>query len=206
MSGYIDIAAWPRRELADFFGSCDYPFYSLCCRHDAEALHRYAGRDGLSFYLCTVWSVVSALNAVDAFHYKLRAEGVYRHDYLSPSFTDGSPDGLLKIVTLDWAPGESMVDFARRARAASDAQTALFPPAASEKRDDLVYLTCLPWLDFTSLDNERSFDKNDSVPRIGWGRLSHDGTMPVSVDVNHRLIDGRHIAEFFSALSSFTSR
>lgn len=206
MSRYIDEAKWPRKPLADFFGQTDYPFYALTGRVQAQALYARAKEEGLSFYMCMIWAVMSAVNSEEAFLYKLRADGVYRHDYLSPSFTDTAEDGLFKIVSLDWECAEPMRAFALRARAAADAQAFLIPSEESEARDDLVYLSSLPWLDFSSLTNERNFDRNDSIPRIGWGRLCEDGSLAVSVDVNHRLIDGKHIAAFFSALNSFTSR
>ena len=209
MSGYIDESRWPRKPLSDAFGQLDYPFYSLTCRIEAGPLYARAKREGVSFYLCTVFAMTAACNATDAFLYKLRQDGVYRHDYLSPSFTDAAQDGLFKIVTADWQPGETMIDFARRTRALSDAQTALLPSDESEARDDLIYLSCLPWLDFTSLSNERSLDRLDSVPRIGFGKLTKTesgASMPVSVDVNHRLIDGAHIGAFFEALAAFTTR
>ncbi|MDO4572369.1 MAG: CatA-like O-acetyltransferase [Clostridia bacterium] len=209
MSGYIAPESWPRKPLSDFFGRCDYPFYSLCCRVEAGALYRRAKAEGLSFYACMIHAVMSALNGTEAFLYKLREDGVYRHDFLSPSFTDAAENGLLKIVNVDWRPGEPMKDFALRVRAAADAQRALVPDEESEARDDFAYLSCLPWLDFSALSNERSFDKNDSIPRLSWGRLrpEADGaSLPLSIDVNHRLIDGQHIGAFFSALSSFTSR
>ncbi len=205
MSGYIDEALWPRKPLCDLFGQTDYPFYALTCRVEAGALRARAAAEGLSFYMCMIYAVMSALNAGDPWLYKLRPDGVYRHDFLSPSFTDAAENELFKIVSLDWDPKESMAEFARRAAKAAAEQSFLIPSPESEARDDLAYLSCLPWLDFTALTNERSFNKNDSVPRISWGRMT-GGSLPLSVDVNHRLIDGRHIAEFFSTLNSFTSR
>jgi chloramphenicol O-acetyltransferase type A len=206
MSGYIDESAWPRKALADFFGQMSFPFYSLCSRVKADALYRRAKAEGLPFYMCMIYAVMSALNENEAFLYKIRADGVYRHDYLWPSFTDAAENDLFKIVNLPWQPGESMADFCRRARAFADAQDFLLPSAESEARDDLVYLSCLPWLDFTALTNERNVEINDSLPRVSWGRLTEDGSLAVSIEVNHRLIDGRHLAGFFASLSSFTSR
>lgn len=205
MGGYIDAVSWPRASLAEFFGRTDYPFYSLTSRVDAGFLYAFAKAEGLSFYGCMIWAVMSALNRTDAFSYKLRQDGVYRHDFLSPSFTAEADGELIKIVNLDWLPGESPAAFALRAKADAAAQSFLLPDDKSEARDDLAYLSCLPWLDFSALTNERAFDKNDSIPRVSWGRLCEDGTLAVSVDVNHRLIDGRHIAAFLAALSSFTS-
>ena len=66
-----------------------------------------------------------------------------------------------------------------------------------------IYFSCLPWMEITSLSSERIIDADDAVPRIAWGRYVHrDGTLQlcVSVDVNHRLIDGYYIGRFYQEL------
>ncbi len=69
-------------------------------------------------------------------------------------------------------------------------------------RDDVVYLSCLPWLDFTSINNAIP-DADDCIPRISWGKFVEDErgrwSMAVAVEVHHALIDGEHIAAFLSA-------
>lgn len=74
---------------------------------------------------------------------------------------------------------------------------------ACVKRRGLSFYCALPWLELTSLTNERDFDRDDSVPRISWGRYTRtDGrmTLGMSVEVNHRLIDGVHIGRFAQTL------
>ena len=66
-----------------------------------------------------------------------------------------------------------------------------------------MYLSCLPWLDLTALTNERDPDKDDTVPRISWGKYAEtDGRkqLNLSLEVNHRFIDGIHIGKFQDAL------
>ena len=94
-----------------------------------------------------------------------------------------------------------MDEFCRAAKLRSAAQSR-FIDAESES-DALIFISCLPWLELTSLTNERDFDRDDSVPRISWGRYTRtDGrmTLGMSVEVNHRLIDGVHIGRFAQAL------
>lgn len=77
----------------------------------------------------------------------------------------------------------------------------------SEETDRLIYFSCLPWMDITAVTNERDLSspesKNDSVPRITWGKYVRNGDrmeLGISVDVNHRLIDGLHIGQFAQKL------
>lgn len=51
-------------------------------------------------------------------------------------------------------------------------------------------------MEITSLSSERIIDADDAIPRIAWGKyVERDGKLQlcVSVDVNHRLIDGYYI-------------
>ena len=58
-------------------------------------------------------------------------------------------------------------------------------------------------MQLTALPNERDHDPDASVPRIAWGRyVQREGRLRlgVSLEVNHRLIDGLHIGQFVQAL------
>lgn len=200
----VDLEQWKRKPLCDFFGQLDFPFYGLTCRVDVTRMLARAKREGVSSYYAAMWASMRAVNSLDAYLYKIRGNEIVRHDFLSPSFVDPAEDDLFKVVTLDWRPEEGLVDFCTRARAVSNAQSALLPAPDEEARDDLVYLSCLPWLDFTMITQEMAFNRDDSVPRFTWGRYGGDSaarTMPYAVQVNHRLIDGRQVGAFYEALA-----
>ncbi len=71
------------------------------------------------------------------------------------------------------------------------------------RRDDLIYITCLPWISFTHISHTISLNKDDSVPRISWGKYFTENNkvlLPFSVQVNHALVDGVHIGQYFFKL------
>jgi chloramphenicol O-acetyltransferase type A len=64
---------------------------------------------------------------------------------------------------------------------------------------NLIRFSALPWLDFTSLSHARDLSREDSAPRITFGKITDaDGvrTMPVSIHAHHALADGLHVAQF----------
>ena len=65
-------------------------------------------------------------------------------------------------------------------------------------------MSCTPWFDLTGLTNERDFDRDDNIPRIAWGKYVADAagreTLGMSVEVNHRFIDGYHLGQFYQKL------
>ena len=151
-----------------------------------------------------VYAVTKAMEEVDAFHYKDRDGVIVRHDTLVPSFTDLKPGSeLFHIVTLE--AGEDPADFCRRAKAQSAAQTAFITDGPWDA-DQLVYFTCLPWFPVTALKNEKDLNPSDSVPRAAWGRWEEQGertSLLVSLELNHRLLDGVHVGKCYEALNEW---
>ncbi|MCL2695322.1 MAG: CatA-like O-acetyltransferase [Clostridiales bacterium] len=200
----IDETTWPRRAHCELFGRSANPIYSVTFPLDVTGLYGYVKREGLSFYHAMIWAVMRAINGVEAFHYKLRPDGLIWHDVLSPSYTFPWGEDLFAILNLDFDPSESLHAFC--ARAARE-QQALRDPLPTEEedaaRDDLVYLSCLPWFTYYHITQETTGDRNDSVPRLLWGRFEEQNgrlVLPMTVQVNHRLIDGIHLSWLKSAL------
>jgi chloramphenicol O-acetyltransferase type A len=76
----------------------------------------------------------------------------------------------------------------------------LFPPA--DTGENIIHLSTLPWLNFTSVSHARMYSIPDSVPKISFGRITDiDGQkiMPVSIHVHHALVDGMHVGQYVQA-------
>ena len=196
----LDRTAWPRREVYDFFSRMDDPFYMVTFQTDVTAVREYTKRNNLSFYYTMVYLCTAACNAVPAFRQVIRSGQVWELEARSPSFTDLHPGSeVFHIVTMPCAG--TLAEFCRAAAEKSAAQTAFLDQQGES--DALIYFSCLPWVELTALTNERDHDPDDSVPRIAWGRYTaQDGRLKLglSLEVNHRLIDGVHIGQFAQAL------
>ena len=197
----IDRAAWPRREQFDFFSRMSQPFYSVTFKQDVTRLYAFTKEARLSFYYSLVYLCTQAMDRVEAFRYGLEREGLVLYDRRVPSFTDLHPGSeQFHIVTL---PREGSIrDFCAAARERSRAQTAFL---SGEDGRDLIYFTCLPWMEVTALTNERDFDPDDAVPRISWGKYAQEGdrkVLHISLELNHRFVDGLHVGRFHETLSA----
>lgn len=198
----IDKETWPRKAHYDFFAPMSHPFYSLTFPVDVTALRIHAKAAVLPFYPALVFLVTKAMENVDAFLYRDRNGVIVRHDRLVPSFTDLKPGSeLFHIVTLD--AGEDLADFCRRAKVQSETQTE-FITAGPWDQDQEIYFSCVPWFPITALTNERNVDPSDSIPRVTWGRWEErEGRtwLNLSLELNHRLLDGYHVGQFYQALN-----
>ena len=196
----VDFASWPRREIYEFFSPISNPFYSVTFRLDVTALHRYTKAKGLSFYHSLIWLCTRAMERVEAFSSAAEEGRVVKLTGRRPSFTHLKPGSeSFQIVTL---PCEgSMEDFCAAAKKKAEEQDYFID--FSGEGIDMIFFSCLPWLDVTALTNERNLDVDDAIPRIAWGKFVEENgreTLGLSVEVNHRFIDGLHIGRFAQEL------
>lgn len=198
----VDKDTWSRREVFDFFSKISNPFYSVTFNVDVTEAYAYAKRSGLSFYYAMVYLVTKAINSVEAFRYAIYDGELVLLDERSPSFTDlkkGSES--FHIVTM---PCEGdIADFCHDAKRRSAEQTTFL--STDKESADLIYFSCLPWVELTALTNERDFDPDDAIPHISWGKYhERDGRkiLGMSLELNHRFTDGVHIGKFADALQN----
>ena len=205
MDQKVDLAVWERREIFDFFSGSSNPFYMVTFRQNVTKLVQYTKQNHISFYYALVYLCTKAINSVPAFHYVIRQSDVYCLSERSPSFTDlKKGSGLFHIVRMPCTG--SMIDFCEQAGDRSRKQSVFIN--TDRESDALIFFSCIPWVDMTALTNERDWSsqeaKDDSIPRIAWGKYVKAGDqleLGMSIEVNHRLIDGIHIGQFAEALT-----
>ena len=195
-----DLEKWDRREIFDFFSPLSHPFYAVTFRLDVTELLRFCKAHGLSFYYAMIFLVTRAVNETEAFLYTIRRGEVFLLEKRDPSFTDRREgERYFHIVTMPL--GDSLEDFCAAAKEKSLAQSGFIDYAAES--GELVYLSTLPWLDLCALTNERDLDPDDAIPRIAWGKYVEENgrrTLGMSVEVNHRFVDGADIGAFAKRL------
>lgn len=196
----IDRKTWERREAYAFFSQVDYPFYAVTIPVEVTRVKEASRSRGLSFYHLMVWLCTKAVNSVEAFRLRVRGEDVVLLDRTEPSFTTLSPgEQQFRIITLPWE--EDVALFCARAKEKAEKQTSFLDQ--EEECDGLIYFSCTPWFDFTALTNERNFDRDDTIPRIAWGKYYEQNGglwLHMSIEVNHRTIDGYHLGLFKAAI------
>lgn len=197
----IDTERWERRELYDFFSGMSQPFYSVTFQVDVTELYQYVKQKGLSFYHALVWLCTKAANRVENFRYTVREKDVWLLDERFPSFTE-LKKGAAQFHIVTMSCGEDLQEFCRAAKEKSAAQTSFVD--TSSETDELIYFSCLPWIELTGLTNERDFDPDDNVPRIAWGKYTEvqgRKKLGMSLEVNHRFVDGYHVGRFYEELA-----
>lgn len=201
---YINFDTWERREHYNFFEKVDNPQFNVCVNLDVTHFKKFVKNNNLSFYYSMIYASTYVMNSIKDFRYKIRNGKIILHNELNPSFTDiESSERLFKIVTSSLT--DNIIDFSKKAKNLSYSQSKYFPNCDFEQ-DELIYFSCLPWVSFTSISNETVMNKEDSIPRISFGKyFIQEGKvlLPYSIQVNHMLLDGIHVGEYLNKLQQF---
>ena len=203
----IDMRTWPRREHFKVFSAFDYPHFSLCANVDLTAFYAYVKQRGISFTVAIVYVLARAANAIPEFRYRIRPGKVVEHEIVHPSATILTDDDLFSFCTFDYI--ENFSEFA--AKAAERISYVKDNPTLKDglEQDDLLYMTAIPWVSFTSFMHPLHFHPVDSVPRFAWGKFFKDGEflkMPLSVQGHHALMDGLHAGKFYTEVQDYLRR
>lgn len=202
---YVDMEHWPRKEHFSFFHSMDFPQYNVCSNIDITHFLEFVRKNEFPFYYSMIFAVQTVANQCENFRYRIRNGRVILHDKTHPSFTElAKGDDLFKIVTVDLE--DDLLAFIKAAREASLHKTDYFPDAAAAQRDDLTYITCLPWISFTHISHTIRLNADDAAPRIAWGKYYEENgrtLLPFSVQVNHALVDGIHVGQYLTRLQAY---
>lgn len=205
MASYLDLATWPRRDAFDYFRRFDKPYFNVCTRIDVAPLQRFIaqrGRGGLA--LAYHFIALALANRIEPFRYRLDGARVRIHPQVEGSTTVLREDGSFGFADLAFAA--DFDSFAAQAGAAIDAVRSGRRPFEPKPDDSArIHFTTLPWLHFTSFSHARNWGREDSVPKLAFGRIDMDGAhawMPLSVEVHHALMDGVHVGRFVQAFEA----
>lgn len=203
----IPMETWARREHYETFGSFEQPHFAMCANMDITSFHQQLRRSGQSFTVGVIYVIARAANAIPEFRQRIRKDGVIEHEVVHPSTTIMTENDLFTFCTIEYVQDFSA--FAARA-AKMIAHVKAHPTLKEDKtKDDVLYMTAIPWVSFTSFMHPLPSWPPDSVPRFAWGKHFEEGgriKMPMAVQAHHALMDGLHMARFYAELEEYLNQ
>ena len=202
MEKYLDVSTWARREIFEFFRDFDKPYFNISTQLDVtHLLASLRARPNVSLMLAYHYFALRVANEIEPFRYRLRDGKVIVHDVIHGGTTVLLPNETFTLAYFDY--DDDFDRFMERAdRAVQEALTGdgAFRP---DPQDDRIHFTTLPWVSFTSFSHARNWRREDSVPKIAFGKfIKKDDRvlMPFSVEVHHALMDGLHVGRYVMRL------
>lgn len=209
---FIDMQTWSRRDHFRLFNTFNHPHFSMCVNVDVTVFHPFVKRNGYSLTVSMVYIIARASNAIPEFRYRIRGDQVVEHESVNPGFTILSDNDLFSFCHIEYTEGFS--EFASRAEkniADVKAHPELEHPdlEANPGKDDVLFMTSIPWVSFTSFNHPMQLHPGDSVPRFAWGKYFQESDrlkMPLDVQGHHAVMDGIHMGRFYEKVQDYLNR
>ena len=203
MPHFLDLERWPRRATFEFFRRYDNPYFNICAPLDAGPLVDFAkATPGTSFFLAYLYLSLKAANEMEPFRYRLSDSRVLVHDRIHAGTTIPLDDDRFDFAYLDYDENFGLFEAAAK-EALARARASGGRMEARDDRSDLIHYSTVPWVSFTSIAHARNWGREDSVPKIVFGKVSAQNgkrLMPVSIEVHHALMDGLHVGRYLERL------
>lgn len=204
----IDLATWSRAGQFNLFRTYDRPHFATTARVDVTALMTRGKPAGVSPYRAFIHAIATGVHAVPALRTRFLGNTVTEYDEILLSTTVPRPGDSFGYAYIPYVADWADFDESCKAIIEETSKGADFAANTGE-RNDLAYLSCLPWIDFTALDNALP-GPDDCIPRFSWGKFvqAADGSWscPMAVQVHHALVDGLQVGQFFEAAQKCLNR
>lgn len=198
----INMENYVRRAHFEYFKSLPFPYVGTTVDVEITPVLRYCKEKKCSFYLTFLHAAALAADGVREFRQRIHGNQIVEYDECPTSHIELLDDSSYCYCTLrHHMPLDEYYPQAENAR------TSCRSKGITEDADveSMYFITSVPWLHYTALVQPVA-GGNESNPRITWGKYSagQDGKvlMPVSILAHHSLVDGIHIAKFYSNLDA----
>jgi len=199
---YIEFENPHRQKHFDFFNQMNHPHFNVTANVEITAYFNFIKKKEYSMTPAIVYLITKAAIQTKEFRWRIRENNIVEHATLSPSFavyTDVAD--VFSFCTVDFH--DDLESFLQIANKESEKMKENPSFEDEEGRDDYLFLSSLPWISFTGFQHAMPYHPTDSVPRMTWGKFIIEDKrilMPLSVQVHHAIVDGRHVGQYFEAI------
>jgi chloramphenicol O-acetyltransferase type A len=189
-----------RRDRYDFFEAFENPLINLTFNLEVPDFQSFCKTQGFPPFHFFLFCVLRALEKSPAFKHRHLDGEVFAIENFFASYTVLNQDQNLNYTHFENT--SDLVTFIQRSLEAKKIAETSIPlmntGLGMTPRDmkNYVFITSIPWLDFTSIQHPVYKFKSADIPSIAWGRFKKSGgniSLPFSVQAHHGFVDGQHI-------------
>lgn len=197
MKQLFDLENWARKDHFNFFNRFEEPFFGVVVDIDCTIAYNKCKKEGIGFFLYYLHQALASANAIENFRLRIEENQIYLYDQVNASAVINRPDGTFGFSYIDYSSDfEEFQSITKKEIERIQNSTGLVPAGSG---DNVIHISAMPWLKFTSLSHARSFSFKDSCPKFSFGKMTEVNgkkSMPISIHVNHALADGYHVSLF----------
>ena len=203
----INVEQWVRKNHFNFYRDFQDPNFNICFSMDITSAYQFAKQHQLSPFLVLMYLSSQACNSVEAFKIRMDKQKLpYLVSQVEPSVTVAEKDGLFNFCNMEHHP--ELTSFININSKCVEASLAAEPLADIDNKDNQIFYSVVPWLNFTGYKHVKGSEYLDT-PRIVFGKIEHNNgmaTMPVSVELHHAIADAIDIAKYQQCFTEYSSQ
>ena len=194
----IDPDTWKRKNQYEHFKDFDDPFFNITGCIDVTPLYHFCKKENLSFFLANLFYSLQTTNEIEAFRTRILDDKIVVYDTIHAGSTILHDDETFSFCYFE--NSGSVFEFVNSGRKRIEEQLSkkVFDPKLNDL--NMTHYSVIPWIKFTAFKHAKKFGSKDSIPKIVFGKLSEENQkkeIPVSIEVNHCLVDGFHVGQYF---------
>ncbi|KFI06151.1 hypothetical protein JN27_18825 [Massilia sp. BSC265] len=199
-----------RRDRFELFDAMDSAAVNICFPLELPDFRPWCREAGLAPFHVLLCAVLRSVLKVENFRYRLLDGEAIRIDRLRPSFTVINQHNDLNFALFDWS--DDLREFVARGIAAREEAAAMtelnaaYRTVSPREAKEQVFITCIPWLAFTSIQHPSASLAHPDIPSLAWGKFrdAPNGRLelPFSVQAHHGFVDGFHIHQLAQQIAA----
>ncbi len=194
---------WKREETSAFFSDYEDPFFQITAPIEVGRLREFCSANDRSFFFHYLHAALSTAQEIPEFRYRFSPdkEEVRVYDTLGIGSTVLKDDKTFGFCYFDFE--EDVLSFTKKGQQKIEEFKEAKHFEARAERLNLLHCSVIPWISFTGFKHARKKIDSDCVPKLVFGKCYEQGSkylMPLSVEVNHCMMDGFHVGLYFEKL------
>lgn len=193
----LDIENWNRKQHYHFFNQFDDPYFAVTVDFDVTDTYKFSKNKDTSFFALYLHACMKAINSIENLKYRIEDGKVIIHDVIHASPTILRDDNTFGFSFIYFDEDFRIFNKNLESEKLRILNTSeMFP---KQNTQDCIYCSALPWFNFTGHKEPLFGVKKESVPKLAFGKYVQKKEkliMPVSIAVNHALVDGYHVGLF----------
>ncbi len=203
----INPETWKRKALFAFFKEFDDPFFNISAYLDVTPLYLFCEKNNLSFFLSNLHCALETANEIPEFKMRLLNGKLVEYDEVNIGSTILHDDETFTFCYFGRIPDIFEFNKKGKKNIEKQKQSQKLDPRLNEL--NAVHCSVIPWIAFTSFKHAKNFGNEDTIPKIVFGKLFDENgrkKMPISVEVNHAIMDGFHVGKYFEMFQNRIDR
>lgn len=197
MKKRFDVETWSRKDHFNFFNQFDEPFFGVTVDIDCTIAYHKCKKEGIGFFLYYLYQSLTAANAIENFRLRIEDHQIYLYDQVNASAVINRADNSFGFSYIDYFKDFKTFEAAAKIEIENVRNATGLNLKSNEA--NVIHISAMPFLKFTSLSHARSFSVKDSCPKFSFGKMTEVNglkSIPLSIHVNHALADGYHVGLF----------